>query len=145
MNNILNDNEYDSNVELPDKEPLFNLPYLYINTKNKHYKPLKSYIKNNIVVATSHRDLPTIEKVEYNRNSGYGCCYAYGTLEEFGQRWSKLDVKIIKPVTNEEIVKVLEHKVKTIENLTLKEALKEVDGDFSLLIEAFELPVNFYD
>jgi hypothetical protein len=115
---------------------------LYLNTKGEYYNHLKGYIEDDIVVVTSHRELPSIKKVYYAVNSGYGCLYAYGTLEEFGERWSKLDVKIIKPITNDEIIKVLEQRAKITENLTLDEALLEVDGDIEQL---FELPVAYYN
>ena len=145
MTNLLSTNNNSNKAVLFDKEPVFNLPYLYLNTRNEHYSHLKGYMEDNIVVVTSHRELPSIKKVDYPKNSGYGCLYAYGTLEEFGEQWSKLDVKLIRPITNDEIIKVLEQKAKIVEGLTLEEVLLEVDGDISQLVEAFELPVAYYN
>src|SRR5687767_5036644 len=98
MTDLLSTNNINNKAVLLDKEPVFNIPYLYLNTKSEYYNHLKGYIEDDIVVVTSHRELPSIKKVYYAVNSGYGCLYAYGTLEEFGERWSKLDVKIIKPI-----------------------------------------------
>ncbi|MED4285308.1 hypothetical protein P4679_25635 [Priestia megaterium] len=145
MTNSLSTNNNSNNEALIEEEPAFNLTYLYLNTKSEHYNHLKGYMEDNTVVVTSHRELPSIMKVYYSDNSGYGCFYAYRTLEEFGERWSKLDVRLIKPITNDEILKVLKQKVNIVESLTLEEALLEVGGDISQLIQAFELPVAYYD
>lgn len=145
MTNVLSTNNINNKAALLDKDTVYHLPYLYLNTKSEYYNQLKGYMQDNNVVVTSHRELPSIKKVDYFENSGYGCFYAYGTLKEFGELWSKLDVRLIKPITNDEIIKVLEQKAKIVEGLTLKQALLEVDGDISQLVQAFELPVAYYD
>ncbi|MGF9891056.1 hypothetical protein ABEX78_20580 [Priestia megaterium] len=145
MTDALSANNINNKAELPDRNTLYNLPYLYLNTKSEYYASLKGYMEVNNVVVTSHRELPSTKKVYYSENSGYGCFYAYGTLEKFGEEWSKLDVRLIKPITNDEIIKVLEQKAHIVEGLTLEEALLEVDGDVSQLVQVFELPVAYYD
>jgi len=126
---------------MPDKDPIYNIPYIHLNTSSQEYAELKKYFIEGMSLAVAHRPLGSYSfaPISYNENLGNGRYYAIGPIEKYGEDWLRLKAHIIKPITNEEIILVLKEKLKT-DGIHWEDALREVEGDIEQIAEVYEAP-----